>query len=77
METSIKKWYIENVEDESGIEIKDNVTFQDLYNALENGDDVYELLGVNDSFIREVCFEELAELMDVEYDVIYKLWLSK
>lgn len=77
MNTNIKNWYVANNEDDLGLEINDKITFQDLYNALENGDDVYELLGVDDSLIREICFEKLAELMNVDYDVIYKLWLSK
>ena len=34
------------------------------------------MLGVDDSFIREHAFSRLAELLGVDYDVLYSLWLD-
>lgn len=79
METKIKDWYIKEYPDdiEMGEEMNDNVTFQDLFEALDNYQDVYEVLGgESDSIVRERCFSKLAELMDVDYNYIYEQWLK-
>ena len=77
MKTEIKKWYMENYPtDELGQEIKDNLTFDDVFKALNNYEDVYDTLGVGDSIIRERVFSELARLLNKDYDYIYDLWLS-
>ncbi len=77
METNIKEWYINAYPtDEMGSELNDNVTFNDLFVALDNYKDVYELLGAGDSLIRERIFEKLSKLMNVEYSYIYEQWLK-
>lgn len=74
--TKIKEWYIkEYPTDELGIEINNEITFEDLFVALDTYKDVYEALGVCDSIVRERCFEKLAEIMNVDYDYVYKQWL--
>lgn len=78
MRIKIKNWYIEEYpEDELGQEIDSNVTFEDLFEALDTYKDVYEVLGGYeiDSLIRERCFRKLSEIMDVSYDYIYDQWL--
>ena len=70
----IKEWYMkEYPTDELGAEINNEITFKDLFVALDK--DVYEVLGVGDSIIRERCFEKLAEIMNVDYDYIFEKWL--
>lgn len=64
--------------DDYGVsEIKPNVTFLDFLLELNkpNGD-IYELIGVSDSLIRERLFERLSELLNVDYNVIYDMWLN-
>lgn len=64
--------------DDYGVsEIKPNVTFLDFLLELNkpNGD-IYELIGVSDSLIRERLFERLSELLNVDYNVIYNIWLN-
>ena len=74
MKTKIKEWYIkEYPTDELGAEINNEITFEDLFVALDK--DVYEALGVGDSIIRERCFDKLAEIMNVDYDYIFEKWL--
>ena len=63
--------------DELGVEINENVTFVGLLNALYEGNDVYEYIGVGDSIIRERLFERLAEELSTSYDYVYNLWLNK
>ena len=74
----IKNWYLEHYPtDDEGKNINDTVTFTDLYDMLLSGNgDIYKLIGVADSIIRERLFENLVYLKDVEYNVIYKLWLA-
>lgn len=73
---TIKDWYRTTyATDELGEEIDGKVTFLDLKNALDNEEDVYEVIGVGDSLVRERCFEKLAGICGVGYDDIYDRWL--
>lgn len=73
----VKDWYIDKYpSDELGNEINDRLTFGDVYAALERFDDIYEVIGVNDSIVRERIFSELAKRMNVDYDKIYYMWLD-
>ena len=76
MELEIKQWYLENyANDTMGKELKDSVTFNDLFYALDRHKDIYDTLGDIDSVVRERIFQKLAELMEVDYDYIYDQWL--
>lgn len=57
--------------DDLGKDIRDGVTFWQL---LGNIGKVYEL-SVSDSIVRERLFEALADLIGVDYDIIYNAWL--
>jgi hypothetical protein len=73
----IRDWYIKTYPtDEEGKEIDDKITFKAFYGYLWQGYDVYEVLEVNDSLIRERVFEKLSEILGVDYDVVYKKWLQ-
>lgn len=75
--TKIREWYMDEYPtDELGEEIREGLTFYDLYEAMDNYMDVYNVLNVNDSIVRERVFSELADLMDVDYDYIYQQWLK-
>lgn len=75
--TKIREWYMRTYPDDSlGSELNPDSTFYDLFYALDRHKDVYEVLGESDSVIRERAFEELAKIMDVDYDYIYNQWLS-
>ena len=58
-----------------GAEIDGSVTFYYLFNALDRYRDVYDVIGVGDSIIRERLFDALAELMEVLYKEVYDQWL--
>ena len=75
--TRIKEWYIkEYPTDELGVEIDNEITFEDLFVVLDTYKDVYEALNVWDSIVRERVFSKLAEIMNVDYDYIYEQWLK-
>lgn len=76
MNTKIKEWYmVEYPTDELGVEINNDITFEDMFVVLDTYGDVYEALNVGDSIIRERVFSKLADLMEVDYDYVYKQWL--
>lgn len=62
--------------DDLGELIRPEANFDDLYNAIINGYDVYNVLGVDDSVIRERVFDELAYRKDTDYETIYDLWIN-
>ena len=75
MENNVKRWYIDTYPtDELGKEIDDNLTFVKLASDVSN---VYQLLGVWDSVVRERVFTRLSELMNEDYDYVYQLWLRE
>lgn len=78
METKIKEWYVkEYPNDEVGATLDEDATFQDLFDALDNYEDVYDVLGgESDSIVRERCFSKLAKIMEVDYNYIYEQWIK-
>lgn len=74
---NIRDWYIKNHgDDEMGKLINPNVGFMDCWDMMKNGGDIYAIIGVGDSLIRERIFGELAKRLGVDYDVVYKQWLN-
>ena len=70
----VRDWYaLEFPSDELGADISD-ITFKGVVECLNHGSDVYEVLGVADSIVRERVFDRTAELLQVDYDVIFKKW---
>ena len=65
-----------HADDEMGREIDNRLTFEQLWQGINEGVDVYRLLGVADSYIREIVFAELARRKGVEYSVIFNAWLG-
>lgn len=63
--------------DDLGKEINKNLNFLQLFNGLLCGKDIYEMLDVSDSLIRERVLERLAYLMGIDYQIIYYLWLNE
>ena len=72
---NIKGWYAaEFSSDELASQIHD-ISFYDLIDRMNHGENVYEILGVKDSIVRERVFDEAAQLLHVDYDAVYKKWL--
>lgn len=75
---NIKEFYLKNYpHDELGNDINESATFEGLLRALIINEDVYEYIGVHDSIIRESIFEELANILEVDYDHVYDLWMNQ
>lgn len=75
MNDSVKLWYKQNYpEDRLGDDIRESLTFNKVWDAIKKGTNIYGILGVSDSFIREKVFEGLTERLHVTYDEVYTLW---
>lgn len=74
----VSMWYQEKFpQDEWGnAMLNKGITFQDVYECLQVGFNIYALLGAGDSVVRERVFDALATLMNCDYSVIYYQWLD-
>lgn len=75
----IKDWYSRQYPTDTIVsKLRDDVTFLDLFDTLDNYGDVYELIFKEggDSIVRERCFEKLAEIMKCDYNYIHAQWLN-
>ena len=80
MKELVKEFYAKNYPTDDMVEdMNDNITFQQVLNELikGNGGNIYEIIGVSDSLIRERVFLGLSEIMNLEYEYIYELWLKE
>lgn len=77
LKLNVKEWYRGEYPTDDLVEkIKDTVTFEDIFEALDNYRDIYNEIGTTDSLVRERIFNKLATLMEVDYDYIYDQWLK-
>lgn len=76
-EQRIREWYAnEYPTDGRGEEINSDVTFEDLFAALNTYKPVSNVLGVNDSIVRERAFSKLATILNVDYGYIFAQWMN-
>lgn len=74
--SNIRDWYLKAYpSDDLGSSIGKNFTFRDVINALNDNQDIYPAIGVSDSVVRERIFGKIAEILDIDYAVIYNKWL--
>lgn len=73
LDQNIKTWYLGKYpKDELGEELNE-VTFNELEKRMRAGEDVYDILGVSDSVVRERVFDFAFRYGDRD---LYDLWLS-
>lgn len=73
---SIKKWYVKAYPtDDLGPELVGN--FAGALDTMAKGGDIYDYMGVGDSLVRERLFTRLSEMLCLDYDHIYELWLNQ
>ena len=73
---SIKEWYTATYPTDnlgSGI----TGTFEGAMQCLLSGGEFYAYLSVTDSLVRERIFRKLSEMLGVDYDEIYRLWINE
>lgn len=68
-------FFAADIEADSSFSEKE-ISFEDYFLVLDGYGDVYSLMGrAADSIVRERIFQQLAEIMNVDYDYIYEQWL--
>ena len=73
---SVKKEYLKKYpKDDLGDKLND-ITYDDVLEALSGGKNVYEVFGVGDSLIREHIFQMVEEKTGIPYDELYDAWLD-
>ena len=76
MKNKVRTWYMAAYPtDDMGAYINKETTFLDVLDGLKAKLDLYSILGVGDSLVRESVFSKLADLAGCDYNYIYKLWL--
>lgn len=75
-QSKVADWYaVAYPDDEWGNQMMNKgAIFQDVFECLQVGFNVYALLGAGDSVVRERVFTALATLMGCSYDHIYLQW---
>jgi DNA-binding phage protein len=76
MKESATDWYVKKFKGDKKMAPKDGVTFEQLYESLKKGENIYEKMGVDDSIVRERVMSEMADRLGVKYDHVYDLWLN-
>ena len=77
LNTRMRSWYMKTFpQDERGEYMNSYNTFEDLWNALQNKENVYNVIGEGDSLIRERLFDKLSQIKGVKYKDVYNLWLE-
>ena len=77
MNTKIKDWYLEEYpQSEKGKLLKDNITFDDLYEWLDKPGNITEFLGTDYWLVRGNVFEQLAYILGCDFQEIEQQWLG-
>lgn len=77
LEENVREWYTSTFPtDELGADLDGGLSFGDVADALSKGENIYDVLGVEDSIVRERVFGQLAELQDKSYSEIYDAWVN-
>lgn len=73
---SIRKWYVKAYPtDDLGPELVGN--FAGALETMAKGGCIYDYMGVGDSLVRERLFTRLSEMLGLDYEHIYQLWLNQ
>ena len=75
----VRDWMLrEHAEERKFMEdFSETVTFRELVERMEAGEDFYDILGSTESTQREICFRRLVELTGKEYNHFYYTWLAR
>lgn len=89
MNETVKSWWMNSYKDKDtnkcfreGVryfanDVKNTkITFAEVLKGLAKGDDFYKMCGVGDSEVRGVIFCRLCEIYDLNYDIVFDMWLG-
>ena len=72
----LREWYMKAFPTDDLGEYLNNLSFEEIYKQLYRGVDIYEVIGVWDSLVRERVFLEMSERFDMDPEVLYTMWLN-
>lgn len=74
---NLKEWYtLHYPHDSLGRELNGDLTLLDVFFRMAKGEDIYKIIGVLDSLVRERIFKGMSEIMGIPYFIIYHMWLE-
>ena len=73
---SVGAWYRNAYPDDELGALVSDASFRDVINAINRGEDIYELIGCSDSVVRENIFHELEDSFGISYTDTYGKWVS-
>lgn len=77
LQSNVRDWYTHAYPtDYLGNELSAAATFGTVRDGLKSGQGIYEIIGVEDSLVRERVFGKLAKILDVPYKAVYDKWLE-
>lgn len=77
MKKKVRQWYCKEYPTDSlGKRIDADITFSDVLFGMLDKRDVYDIIAVGDSIIRERVFGKISALMGCPYNNIYYIWMN-
>lgn len=74
---NLKSWYtLHYPHDSLGRKLNGELTLLDVFCRMSKGEDIYKIIGVIDSFVRESIFKGISEIMGIPYFIVYYMWLE-
>ena len=75
LQSNVRDWYSHTYPTDELVDVLNaETTFGTVRDAINNGKDIYDILGSNDSVVRERVFRELSNVLDVPYKAVYDKW---
>lgn len=75
--TNVREYMLRYADDSLWEECNPTLKFKDVLLKCFDRQDVYDLIGVGDSILRETLFDTLSSLLlCCDYDEVYKRWLN-
>ena len=77
LDQNVKEWLLQEYpeEEEFLVDMRDDLTFQDVYDLMMEGNEIYDILNISDSTDREYVFNGLSEATGKDYEYFYQLWI--
>ena len=74
---AVHQWYVSKYpDDDQAVGLRRGFTFMDVIDAINDGRDIYKVIGIGDSVIRERIMDEAAWRYEIDYSSIYNTWFD-
>ena len=75
---NVREWILSNFPEEAAMigDFSTTITFREVAERMEKGENFYNICDCSESVQREYCFSRLAELFGTNYEYWYRTWLN-